>query len=350
MYTVAYYYIAYSIPFSAHCSLFFHSGYGKWCSTLYVFVLVPILDLMFGKDYTNPSEEDEKFYKYNFQYTLPLLLWLPSELFLITKAAKYLNGDITFAYWLSSTIAVGLCSGIGIACAHELGHIPSRLCSFFSKGLLLSACYGSFAIEHNYGHHKNVGTDKDPTTAKLNESFYHFFFRSISGVVTNSWKTESKSLKRRGYSGISLFLRNQVLFDSIVSASTGFLFYFLLGWKAMVFYFTQALVAVTLLQLANYIEHYGLIRHKLPNGRYEPVNVSHSWDAPYKLTNLLTFKLQRHSDHHQDPLRPYHLLRMYKETPKLPYAYITMMVIALFPPYYFRLVHPLIPAKMHSNA
>ncbi|GJD07347.1 Alkane 1-monooxygenase 1 [Galdieria sulphuraria] len=204
-----------NVNLRAHCSLFFHSGYGKWCSTLYVFVLVPILDLMFGKDYTNPSEEDEKFYKYNFQYTLPLLLWLPSELFLITKAAKYLNGDITFAYWLSSTIAVGLCSGIGIACAHELGHIPSRLCSFFSKGLLLSACYGSFAIEHNYGHHKNVGTDKDPTTAKLNESFYHFFFRSISGVVTNSWKTESKSLKRRGYSGISLFLRNQVLFDSI---------------------------------------------------------------------------------------------------------------------------------------
>jgi alkane 1-monooxygenase len=168
-------------------------------------------------------------------------------------------------------------------------------------------------------------------------------------VIRDAWRLENKALKRRGYSGISLVIGNRVLQDTFCSLMIGLAYCFLFGWKAMCFFFAQALVAVSLLQLVNYIEHYGLVRRKLSDGTYEPVNVCHSWDAPYKWTNLLQFKLQRHSDHHKDALRPYQLLRIWKTTPKLPYAYPTMIMLALVPPLYFSWINPLVVALFSST-
>ncbi|GJQ13874.1 hypothetical protein GpartN1_g5665.t1 [Galdieria partita] len=345
MYPAYIYYIAYTGPFSSFISLIYNSSYGKWLCIIYVFVLVPLMDVLLGEDISNPTEEEEEVYATSFQYRLPLLLWLPVEFLLITKAAIIVNRSSSWTCWLSSTISVGLVSGVGITCAHELGHKLSITCSLFSKGLLLLACFGCFTIEHNYGHHKNVGTEADPTTARYNESFYRFVVRAIFGVVRDAWKIEVKALRRKGHSGIELVWRNQVFQDTCCSSAIGFIYGLLFGWKAMVFFFAQAVFAVSLLQLVNYIEHYGLVRQKLSDGTYEPVNIYHSWDAPYQLTNLLQFKLQRHSDHHKDPLRPYQLLRIWEPTPKLPYSYPTMMVTALFPFVYFRLMNPLVPRK-----
>ncbi|KAK4528433.1 hypothetical protein GAYE_SCF56G6376 [Galdieria yellowstonensis] len=345
MYPAYFYYVAYTGPFTAFMSLSFIHGYGKWCCIVYVFVILPLLDFLLGEDVDNPSKEEEELYTASFQYRLPLLLWLPVEFLLITKAASLVNRFHTATCWLSSVISVGLISGVGITCAHELGHKLSITCTLFSKGLLLLSCFGCFTIEHNYGHHKNVATESDPTTARRNESFYRFLFRALFGVIRDAWRLENKALRRRGYSGISLVIGNRVLQDTFCSLIIGLAYCFLFGWKAMCFFFAQALVAVSLLQLVNYIEHYGLMRRRLANGMYEPVQVYHSWDAPHKLTNLMQFKLQRHSDHHMEPLRPYQLLRTWEPTPKLPYAYPTMMVVALFPWLYFRRMNPLIPTR-----
>ncbi|GJD11763.1 Putative methyltransferase NSUN6 [Galdieria sulphuraria] len=343
MYPPYVYYIAYAGPFCTFMSLNYNSSFGKWCSIGYVFIMVPLMDFLLGEDMNNPTEQEEEYFATSFQYRLPLLLWLPVEFLLITKGAIVVSSSCSWTCWLTSTISVGLMSGVGITCAHELGHKTSITCSLFSKSLLLLACFGCFTIEHNYGHHKNVGTEEDPTTAKYNESFYRFVFRAIYGVVRDAWKIQVKALRRRGYSGVELVLRNEVFQDTCCSLGIGFTYCLLFGKKAMIFFFAQTVIAVSLLQLVNYIEHYGLVRRKLSNGTYEPVNICHSWDAPHKFTNFSQFKLQRHSDHHKDPLRPYQLLRTWEPTPKLPYGYPTMIVIALVPFVFFRLMNRLVP-------
>jgi alkane 1-monooxygenase len=112
-------------------------------------------------------------------------------------------------------------------------------------------------------------------------------------------------------------------------------------WGLALFVF-QAFIAVWQLELTNYVEHYGLTREHLGDGRYEPVKPRHSWNAAQTASNWLMINLQRHSDHHFKPDRRYPLLQTYgeDEAPQLPLGYPMMTAIAMFPPVWRRVMNP----------
>jgi alkane 1-monooxygenase len=96
----------------------------------------------------------------------------------------------------------------------------------------------------------------------------------------------------------------------------------------------------------NYVEHYGLTRRYLGDGRYEPVRPHHSWNADHKVTNWLLINLQRHSDHHYKPDRRFPLLQTYAadEAPQLPLGYPAMTALAMIPPLWRRRMNPRVRA------
>lgn len=199
-----------------------------------------------------------------------------------------------------------------------------------SKVALAQACYGHFFVEHNRGHHVRVATPEDPASSRMGESLYKFIPRSVIGSLRSAWRIESQRHARRNRSHWTL--QNDVLnawFLSII------LFVGLCSWFGVVvlpWLIGQAVISFCLLESINYLEHYGLRRQKLPNGRYERVSPSHSWDVDSLTVDRLMFNLQRHSDHHTHPLRRYQALRHTESAPQLPRGYTTMQLLALVPP------------------
>jgi len=279
------------------------------------------------------------------------MLWVPLQYLLIIWAcwatSKY---DFTTAQLIGIIASTGINAGVmGINIAHELIHKNTWIEKTLGKILLTSVCYGHWFIEHIYGHHDRVSTPNDPATSRKNETFYSFWPRCVWGTIKSSIELEGKRLEKED--GIKTFWHyKNILFQltggSLLFASLMFHFF---GAKGLKVFFGQSLVAFSLLEVINYIEHYGLQRKKLePDGsgkeRYQRVDHIHSWNADTRTTNLLLFKLQRHSDHHAFAQRRYQILRSFPESPQMPTGYAGMLTIALCPPLWFRIMNPRLEA------
>jgi alkane 1-monooxygenase len=101
---------------------------------------------------------------------------------------------------------------------------------------------------------------------------------------------------------------------------------------------------MTLLETINYIEHYGLERREIRPGVYERTTPHHSWNASERVTNWVLFQLQRHADHHHIASRPYFALRHVEDSPQLPTGYAGMVILALVPPLWRRVMDPRVRA------
>jgi alkane 1-monooxygenase len=176
----------------------------------------------------------------------------------------------------------------------------------------------------------NVATPKDPASARLGESIYHFLPRTIIGSFQSAWHLEKNSLKQKKHALTSS--HNHFWWIIGVPVAIELTCAIFGGWSAALFFLLQSLVAILMLEVVNYIEHYGLERKKLINGDYERVSYRHSWNANHWLSNTLLLHLQRHSDHHAHGARPYQILRHIEESPQLPSGYLGMIILALFPP------------------
>lgn len=324
----------------------YHIGQWTYAGALYVYIGVPLLDALFGKDRQNVTHEEfeevlnSRYFDglvYPFVYLhYALLGW--GAYILITEPLTDLQ---TFRL----TVSIGLFGGTIINVAHELGHRSSRFAQFHAKLGLASVSYMHFFIEHNRGHHVHVATPNDPATARLNQSVYAFWWQSISGSYRSAWQIERKLLAKAGQGVWSR--HNEMLWFAVwpivvcvvltgaVSLATG-----AVAWLVPVFFVGQSLVAILLLESVNYIEHYGILRREISPGRYERVNPLHSWNASHFISNLVLFQLQRHSDHHTYASRPYQVLRHFDESPQLPFGYPLMIIISLIPPLWFRLMNP----------
>jgi alkane 1-monooxygenase len=232
--------------------------------------------------------------------------------------------------------------GIGITVAHELGHRASRLDRALAKALLVTVLYGHFFVEHVRGHHVRVGTPDDPATAPRGMNVYRFWLRSVGGSFIHAWRLEALRLSRTGGSAWSL--RNWVLTGSLLSVALVAAAWLAAGEKGLAFFIVQGVFAFTLLEVVNYVEHYGLRRSR-DGARYEAVAPRHSWNADYTLSNWLLLNLQLHSDHHAHMERPFETLRSMPQAPQLPAGYPTMVVAALVPPLWFALIDPRLPAQ-----
>jgi alkane 1-monooxygenase len=312
-----------------------------WAGPILAFGVIPVLDHMVGPDHVvhTPDSvlawlESDRFYRW------ATYLYLPNQYISLIFACWLWAGGgwlrMSFSDKLGLMATVGLIGGLAINAAHELGHTREQSERRLSKIALAQTCYGHFFVEHNRGHHVRIATPEDPASARFGESLYAFIPRSVFGGVRSAWSLEATRLARIGKSRWTL--SNDLLNAWLLSIA---LFTVLCVWFGPVvlpYLLGQAIVGFCMLETVNYLEHYGLRRQKLASGRYERVRPSHSWNSSTVIANVLLFHLQRHSDHHANPLRNYQVLRHVDEAPQLPSGYSAMLLLALVPPLWRRVM------------
>jgi alkane 1-monooxygenase len=318
------------------------TGWGVFWFTgpVLIFGLFPFLDWMLGKDSSNPPDSVLKWLEQDRYYRWCTYLFIPIQYAgLIAGAALLADGGLSVVEKVGLALTLGCVNGIGINTAHELGHKRASLERWLSKVALAPTGYGHFFIEHNRGHHVRVATPEDPASSRLGESFYRFWPRTVAGSLRSSWELESERLKRGGSGPFTLkndilnaWLMSVVLFAGLIAA---------FGVEIAPYLAIQAVFGFSLLEIVNYLEHYGLLRQKREDGeRYERTQPEHSWNSDNVSSNVLLYHLQRHSDHHAHPMRRFQTLRHFEEAPELPSGYATMIVLAVIPPLWRRVMDP----------
>ena len=341
-----------ALPYWMSLALFpliaFVAGQGGWwllAMPLMTWWLFSLLDLAMGLDLENadPATPEADL----FWYRLVTLVWFPLQLVTIFALIHFVtqNETLSTAEAFGLFFGVGVISGtIGINYSHELMHQSNRLERWLADLLLASVLYSHFRSEHLLVHHRYVGTTRDPVTARYNEGFFRFFPRVLRDSLISAFQAEKAMLARRGKAWTdpaNPFWRYWLLQGLFVTLA-----FALGGWLGVALFIFQAAIAVWQLELTNYIEHYGLTRKHLGEGKYEHVQPRHSWNAAHKASNWLLINLQRHSDHHYKPDRRFPLLQNYTEdaAPQLPFGYPVMTMAAMIPPLWRRIMNPRVKA------
>ncbi len=311
--------------------------------------LFSILDALTGLNEDNPAldaDEDDLLW-----YKLITVVWFPIQFALLCLMLWYVPqaGHLGLAEKIGLFFGMGVISGtIGINYSHELMHQKDRVERWMADLLLASVLYSHFRSEHLRVHHLYVGTPRDTVTARYNEGFQRFFPRVLLACPRSAWAAEVAMLARRErpwYHRTNPFWRYGALQVGML-----LLAFALGGAPGLALFAFQAFVAIWQLELVNYIEHYGLTRRHLGNGKYEHVQPRHSWNAAHRASNWLLINLQRHSDHHFKPDRRFPLLQTYtpEQAPQLPYGYPAMTFLAMIPPLWKRVMNPRVRAWRRS--
>ena len=308
-----------------------------WLTPAVVFGVIPVVDLLLGDDRRNPPEEVVPRLAADGYYRWLTYLYLPAQYAaLVLCGALWARGGLTWIGAAGLVSTVGVVNGIAINTAHELGHKRETMERWLSKVALAPTGYGHFYVEHNRGHHSRVATLEDPASSRLGESFWAFWPRTVWGSLRSAWRLETSRFRIRGRNPwtwrndiLNAWAMTLLLYGALVLA---------FGPGVLIFLLLQAVVGFSLLEVVNYLEHYGLARQRTAAGRYEKVDPRHSWNSDRTVTNVFLFQLQRHSDHHANPLRRYQTLRSFDSSPQLPAGYATMVVAAVLPPVWRRVM------------
>jgi alkane 1-monooxygenase len=318
--------------------------YGGWwllavpVTTWYLFAA---LDGIFGLNLENADLEatDEDLFLYRILTTV----WVPVQFLMVFGLIWYVGhtDHLSTLEKLALFFGVGVISGtIGINYSHELMHQKDRTERFLGDILLAMVLYSHFRSEHLLVHHRYVGTPRDPVTARYNEGFHRFYPRVLRECLLSAFQAEKDMLERKSLpwtDSSNPFFRYWALQGGMLLLAL-----ILGGWAGLGLFVMQAGVAIWQLELVNYVEHYGLTRKYLGDGRYEHVMPRHSWNAAHKVSNWLLINLQRHSDHHYKPNRRFPLLQNYTQddAPQLPYGYPIMTIAAMVPSLWRRIMNP----------
>ena len=337
------YLFAYTIPVATLVSIT-SEGFFTYTTLIYAFVIIPVLETIFkdvdSKEEYTKSEVQNKLS--NTFFDMLLYLNIPFVFGLLILGLFNLN-----QLQLNLFETVGMVLSLGILLAtnainvgHELGHRKSFIERCLSKLLYLPCLYMHFYIEHNFGHHNNVATPKDPATAKFNQTVYSFWFTSVIGQYISAWRLQLQLLKIKNLRFFSL--KNDMLYYTIFELAYLFVIYSFFGLYGLFLAVIIGVLSFLFLETINYIEHYGLLREKLPSGRYERVQSHHSWNSNHFIGRIVLYELTRHSDHHFKASKKYQILENKRESPQLPYGYPTSILLALVPWLWFSLVNPLL--------
>lgn len=335
------YLIAYIGPLAAWAGL--HFG-GIWSPGMFylAFVIIPFLEIFMPAGVKNYSTEEEVRRSSSVFFDILLYLHIPILYSLLFYYLHLISSQpLTTFEQVGMTLNIGTMIGaFGINVAHELGHRAKAFERVLAKLLLLPALYQHFIIEHNLGHHRHVGTPEDPATSRRGETVFSFWWRSTTRGYLHAWQLEARRLQQGGQAFWSL--HNEMLrfslFQLLYLGGVGLFF----GPVAIPFALSAAVIGFLLLETVNYIEHYGLMRRTLPSGRYEKVELHHSWNSDHELGRIFLYELTRHADHHYKTTRKYQVLRHHDASPQLPMGYPAAMLLSLLPPLWFRVVHPLL--------
>lgn len=246
-------------------------------------------------------------------------------------------------------LSVGLSGAtLGIVAAHELVHRQSGWERGVGVCLLMLVSYAHFRIEHVYNHHRRAATPADPATARRGESIYAFFPRTVVGQAKGAWQAERRRLGRVGR--LWWHPANRMLWYLAAQGALHAAVFAGLGWLAWLVFFLQGGVAVFLLELTNYVEHYGLERREIAPGRYEPFGPLHAWNTGHPMTDFGMINLGRHSAHHRRADRPYIVLDNPADAPQLPAGYAGSGLLAMVPPLWRRVMDPRVDAVRRAQA
>jgi len=330
------YLCAYLVPvmvlFSLYMGVFFSYG-----AVIFVFIIVPFIELFTSVDTSNMNKVEEAIAKDDQFYDYLLYLLVPFQ-FLILAYFLYRISipNLELYEIIGMTTALGMACGLSINNAHELGHRNTKFEQFLSKLLLMSTLYMHFFIEHNRGHHLRVATEEDPASSRYGEVIYLFYFRTIYGSWMSAWELEKNRLKRAGKSVLSF--ENEMLVFQIIQLALISMIGIFFGLKVLMCFVMGAFIGILMLETVNYIEHYGLKRKKIGK-RYERTLPIHSWNSSHPFGRMIMLELSRHSDHHYIANRKYQLLRHFDDSPQMPTGYPGMMLLALIPPIWFKIMH-----------
>lgn len=340
------------LPFLA-IGLFLATGMAVWLWLGPIFILgvVPLIDVLTGLDRANPPEDVIEALERDRYYRWITYLFLPLQYAGFVTAFWFIaHGGFSIWEQVGLAVTVGFIGGLGINTAHELGHKKESHERWLSKIALAQSGYGHFYIEHNRGHHVRVATPEDPASSRVGESFYRFWPRTVFGSLRSAWNLEKRRYARRNESPFRI--GNDVLNSWLMTLALWAVMVLWLGIGIAPFLILQALIAITLLEAVNYLEHYGMLRQKVgpdERRRYERVDPTHSWNSNNLATNVLLYHLQRHSDHHAQPTRRYQALRDYELSPVLPTGYAGMILLALVPPAWKRVMDPRVAAHFDGD-
>lgn len=313
---------------------------GVWTFSLpcYVFIVIPIFELMLpgnGKNLTEGEEIEalkDRSYDYVL-YSMVPILYAAVVFFLFSIKEPGLSGFEMAGRILSIGI---LLVTIGFNVGHELGHRKARHEQFMSKSLLLLSLQIHFIIEHNRGHHKRTSTDEDPASSRYGETLYAFWIRSWVMGYISAWKLEAERLKRKDLPFFSM--QNEMIRFEIIQLLLLAVIYFGFGWGVTLAFIAATVISKLFFETINYIEHYGL-RRKKKDASYEKVLPVHSWNSNQDVGRIILFELTRHSDHHYKASRKYQVLKHYAEVPQMPAGYPAMLLLSFFPPLWFYVMH-----------
>ena len=316
-------------------------GHGllTWSPLIFAWIIIPIAELFIRPDIKNLSTAEEELARDDRLYDFLLYLIVPLQFvalyyFLTQISQPSIN-------WWESAGKIGsmglLCGTFGINAGHELGHRINRTEQILAKALLMTSLYMHFFIEHNKGHHKNVATAKDPSSARFNEPVYSFYFRTIVFSYFSAWHIANSEMKKKKLS--VLHSGNEMIQAHLTQIAFVLLIFIIFGWLVTVYFFIAAAIGITLLETVNYIEHYGLRRKQISGGKYERALPVHSWNSNHILGRMMLFELSRHSDHHYLASRKYQVLQHHNDAPQLPTGYPGSMILALIPPLWFYIMN-----------
>ncbi|CAM9988100.1 unnamed protein product [Ascophyllum nodosum] len=330
------YFFHLAVPFFVVKGL--HEG-GAWTllAFYWAFFFLPAADFVVGVDTCNKPEDEYRALRHRFGFKAAVWIFVPAQLAMLAWACHAVNiADLTALEFFGFAVSVGVYTGgLGITISHELVHKTNRLEQWLGRIVCVVISYGHFYVEHNRGHHKLVATELDPATARFGESLYAFLPRCVWGSLASAWRLEVDKCRDRNLP----FWCNEMLWYSTASVLLCGALAAVFGLKAVPLFLTQSFIGIFLFETVNYVEHYGLERQE-KEGKSEPVGFEHSWDAPYRLTNMVLFKLQRHGDHHVNSTRRYHTLRAEPcRSPQLPMGYSGCVLMALCPPLWMAIMN-----------
>jgi alkane 1-monooxygenase len=337
-------------PLQPFVGIALHAATGNELWLLLPFLLnygiAPLLDMLVGEDENNPPEEVVMQLDRDPYYRRLTYIVVPLHFVTLIGTAWYAaTQDLSLWAFLALAVVAGLTGGLAINTGHELGHKNSKLEKLLAKIVLAVPAYGHFTIDHNRGHHRDVSTPGDPASARMGESIYKFAAREFPGAFKRAWGIEKDRLTRRGKSVWNP--GNQILQSFALTAALWAGLVLAFGWMMLPFLLLHTFFAWWQLTSANYVEHYGLLRAKDDNGRYERCEPHHSWNSNHVFSNLVLFHLERHSDHHAHPLRRYQSLRHFDDLPQLPNGYFGVYLLAYVPWLWFRVMDRRLLALPH---
>lgn len=308
-----------------------------WAGPALIHGIIPAIDRLIGADKTNPPESAVQQLENDKYYHRVVLSFLPAQ-YACTLLGTWLGTrkNVPLADRIGIAATVGVINGIAINTAHELGHKHDRASRLLAMAALAPTGYTHFAVEHNFGHHKRAATPEDPASSRLGESFWKFLPRTVIGGYKSAVVIEKERLARKGKGFWSLdneLLQGWAMSAGLLGVSTA-----LFGPRAIPFLVAQGAYGASLLEVINYVEHYGLKREKLANGKYVRVSPEHSWNNNNVVTNLFLYQLQRHSDHHAHPSRSFQALRHFEDAPQLPAGYASMLLPAYIPSLWYKIM------------